>query len=251
MSVVPNKLPKEAKNKVGVLIGIAASGRDISVYMIPAMGMQAAPTHFSVGYLCVKGLPVEQAREKLAEEALKVGAKYLWFVDDDTIPPPNALRRLVHILENYEEIAVVGGVYVTKSDPTQPVVFRGSGLGSYWQWKAGDVFEVTSMGAGCMLIKTEIFEKIPKPWFKFTDSPTTDPLNPGQLTSEDVGFCNAVRDAGYLVFAHGGVLCDHYDHTTGVMYQLPADSYPMRVGNPSLADPLVLEDSLESTKIKG
>lgn len=248
MGVVPTRLPKEAKNKVGVLIGLACSGRLVPPEMIVAMGLQSAPTHFSTGYLMAKGLPVDKAREYCAEEAIRVGAKYLWFVDDDTIPPPNTLRRLVTVLENYTEIGAIGGVYVTKSDPTQPVVFRGSGLGSFWQWKYGDIFEVTSMGAGCLLIKTEVFEKIPKPWFTFIDKPSDDPANPGQLTSEDVHFCNVARDAGYLIFAHGGILCDHYDINTGITYQLPADSYPMRVGNPSLADPLPQEIPLESPK---
>jgi hypothetical protein len=218
--------------------------------MVVAMGMQAAPTHFSLGYTAIKGFPVELAREKAADVALEIKAKYLWFVDDDTIPPPNALRRLVYILENYPEIAVCGGIYVTKSDPTQPVVFRGSGLGSFWRWKAGDVFEVTSMGAGCMLIRTSVFKELEKPWFSFVQKVSYDSAVPGQLTSEDVGFCNAVREKGYRVFAHGGVLCDHFDATTGVTYVLPADSYPMRPETKTEADPLPLEDCNETNVAK-
>jgi len=247
MGNLPDKLPEEA-NKIGVVIAIASSGRLICPDMIVAMGLQPAPTHFSVGWLSVRGLPVEKARERLVEEALKVKAKYLWFIDDDTIPPPNALRRLVYILDNYPEIKAIGGVYVTKSDPTQPVVFRGSGLGSFWQWKYGDVFEVTSMGAGCMLINLDVFASLKKPWFSFTETVSYDAVVPGQLNSEDVGFCNAVREAGFRVFAHGGILCDHFDASTGKMYQMPLDSYPCRPETTSLANPLIVEDSQESQK---
>ena len=177
----------------------------------------------------------------LAEKALEIGAKYLWFVDDDTIPPPNSLQRLVTILENYPEIKVVGGVYTTKAEVTQPVVFRGMGLGSFWHWKKGDVFEVSSMGAGCMLIATDIFPKIPKPWFEFQRYNSTEPGVPNVLISEDVSFCNKVRDAGYRVFAHGGILCDHYDAATNQYYSLPPESYPLREETKSLADPLPQE----------
>lgn len=248
MGSLPEALPKEAANQVGVVIAIAASGRLISPDMIVSMGLQAAPTHFSCGWLSVRGLPVEKARERLAEEALRVKAKYLWFIDDDTIPPPNALRRLVYVLENYPDIKVCGGVYVTKSDPSQPVVFRGTGLGSFWQWKYGDIFEVTSMGAGCMLISTDVFKELKKPWFSFTEVPSDTAERPSTLTSEDVGFCNAVREAGYRVFAHGGILCDHFDAATGKYYSMSPDAYPLRPETISLANPIVLTDSQESQK---
>lgn len=248
MNALPDKLPEGSFNKVGCVIACPTSGRLISPDMIVSMGLQAAPTHFSLGWLSVRGLPVERAREHLVEEALRVKAKYLWFIDDDTIPPPNTLRRLAYVLDNYPDIKAIGGVYVTKSDPSQPVVFRGSGLGSYWQWKYGDIFEVTSMGTGCMLINTDVFQHLEKPWFKFTNVESNDAAIPGQLTSEDVGFCNAVRAAGFRVFAHGGILCDHFDASTGRYYSMPADSYPLRPETTSLANPLILEDSQESQK---
>lgn len=236
MSVLPNRLPKEAKSKVGVLVGLACSGRLITPELVVAMALQPPPTHFSNAYLVVKGLPVDQARCVLAEKALEVGAKYLWFVDDDTIPPPNTLQRLVTVLENYPEIKVIGGIYVTKAEVPQPVVFRGEGLGSFWEWKKGEIFEVSSMGAGCMLIRTEIFQNLPKPWFEFIDVPSFEPSIPGIKVSEDVSFCNKVRAAGFLVYAHGGILCEHFDCETGKTYSLPLDSYPLREGTKSLAD---------------
>lgn len=248
MAALPDALPIGSFNKIGCVIAIASSGRLISPDMIVSMGLQAAPTHFSLGWVSVRGLPVEKAREHLVEEALRVKAKYIWFIDDDTIPPPNALRRLVYVLENYPDIKAVGGVYVTKSEPTQPVVFRGSGLGSFWHWKYGDIFEVTSMGAGCLLINTDVFQHLKKPYFAFTETESYDAAVPGQLTSEDVGFCNAVREAGFRVFAHGGILCDHFDASTGKYYQLPMDSYPCRPETKSLANPIVLPDSQESQK---
>lgn len=237
MSVVPSRLPNDAKHKIGVLVGLACSGRLITPELVVSMAMQPNPTHFSAGYLVVKGLPVDQARCVLAEKALEVGAKYLWFVDDDTIPPPNTLQRLVTVLENYPEIKAIGGVYVTKAEVPQPVLFRGIGLGSFWNWKKGDIFEVTGIGAGCLLISTDVFKDIPKPWFEFQNNPSNVPEIPGSQVSEDISFCNKVRAAGHLIYAHGGVLCDHFDCETGKTYQLHPDSYPLRTETKSLADP--------------
>lgn len=227
-SVVPSELPSSKVHGVGCLIALACSGRLITPELVVAMTVQPLQTHMGSAYYCVKGKRVEEARELLADKAQEIGARYLWFVDDDTIPPPNSLRRLMYVLENNPDVMVCGGVYVTKSDPPQPVVFRGMGLGSFWHWKRGDIFEVTGMGAGCMLINCEVFKHLKKPYFPWVDSPSEDALKPSVLISEDISFCNAVRDAGFKIFAHGGVLCDHFDVATGITYQLPADSYPMR-----------------------
>lgn len=249
MGILPTALPPEAKDKIGVLIGLACSGRLITPELVVSMSMQPCPTHFSHGFLIVKGLPVEQARCVLAEKALEIGAKYLWFVDDDTIPPPNTLQRLIYVLDNHPDIKAVGGVYVTKAPVPQPVVFRGMGLGSYWHWKAGDVFEVTGIGAGCLLIRTDIFNEIPKPWFEWENFLSYDSAVPSSLISEDISFCNKVRKAGYKVFAHGGVLCDHFDVNSGNTYRLAPDSYPMRPETQSLADPIPQESKeIKETK---
>ena len=227
LSAIPQLLP-EGQN-VGVLTCICSAKRLLPLELVISMACQSAPTHMTTGFLGVKNLPIELAREAAAEKAVEMNAKYLWFIDDDTVPPPNTLKRLIYILDNYPDVGIVGGVYVTR-DPVQPqpVVFRGMGSGSYWSWKAGDIFEVTGMGAGCMVIRVEALAKLPKPWFKFDEGDTSNPNIAPNMVSEDIFFCNRMLAAGYKIFAHGGVLCDHYDTATGVVYRMPADSYPMR-----------------------
>jgi len=216
---------------VGVLVGFACSGRLITPEMVAAMATQHPPTHMSDGYLVVKGLPVEKARELIAEKAVECGAKYLWFVDDDTIPPPNAMQKLIYFLDNYPEYKAVGGIYVTKADVSAPVCFRGEGKGSFWHWKKGDIFEVTGIGAGCLMIAVDVFKELPKPWFTFSTvyndqiSETTPALD---AVSEDIHFCQLVRKAGYKIAGHGDVLCAHYDLHSNKFFYLPPDSYPMR-----------------------
>jgi GT2 family glycosyltransferase len=241
MGAVPNYIPVEAE--VGVMIAFASSGRLITPEMVIAMAMQYPPTQLNVGFLCVKGLPVKDAREHLAKEALKAKSKYLWFVDDDTIPPPNTLRRLVYILENNPDVMVAGGVYVCKADPPTPVVFRKTGLGPFWHWKVGEVFEVESMGAGCMLINCEVFKHLTPPYFPWPEEFSDEVNGKSNAVSEDVSFCRKVREAGFRIAAHGGILCDHFDVTTGRTFQLPSDSYPYQPNLVEQNDVVAQQDS--------
>jgi len=89
-----------------------------------------------------------------------------------------------------------------------------------------------------MLIDTTVFERLEKPWFKtvneiYEDAPTFRPKDDGTETilknqgNEDSYFCKKVKDAGFKIFAHGGVLCPHWNATTGVPYTLPINSYPV------------------------
>lgn len=241
MGAVPSYIPAEAK--VGVLIAFASSGRLITPEMVIAMGMQYPPPQLNIGYLAVKGLSVDKAREEIARQAIERKAKYLWFVDDDTVPPPNTLRRLVYVLENNPDVMVVGGVYVTKTDPPTPVVFREPGLGPFWKWKVGEVFEVESMGAGCMLINMEVFKHLEAPYFPWTEDYSSEINGKSNVVSEDVAFCRKVRAAGYRVAAHGGILCDHFDIQTGRTFYLPEDSYPYQPILAEQTEPSAQQDS--------
>jgi hypothetical protein len=221
-------LPKNYK--IGVLVALACSGRLITPELLIAMTMQHTPMAMNQTYCCVKGLKVEDARERLAKLAIASKAQYLWFIDDDTIPPPQTLRKLLYQLQVNPEAKICGGVYCCKSKPEEPVLGRGWGEGVFWNWKAGEVFEVDWMGAGCMLIDVSVFKHLTPPYFPWDwpEAPADDALKMRGQIGEDISFCNKVREAGFKILAHGGCLCDHYDADTDIFYRLPEDSYPLR-----------------------
>jgi|SRR5271157_124597 len=235
-SAMPHEAPTETNLNIGMLIGLATSGRLVPPELLIALCSQPMPTNMNVAYCAIKGKPVEEARELCAENSLKLKAPYLWFVDDDTIPPPNTPRRLISVLQNHPEVMVCGGIYSIKADPPSPVVFRGNGLGSFWRWKYGEVFEVTGIGCGCMMINTEIFKILKPPYFPWDKTPIETTTISVPEISEDLSFCSKVREAGYKVVAHGGILCDHFDIRTGKMFSIPDNSYPFRKETTSAED---------------
>lgn len=176
-------------------------------------------------------------REALAEKAVKVGAEYMMWVDDDTIPPPTAIQELFFVLSQHPEAAICGGIYCTKQIPPSPIVFKELGAGPFWHWTLGEVFECKGLGTGCMMVRTSIMKDIPKPWFKDTSESylgETENFNgvevkiTGRTGTDDTYFCKKVSDAGHIILAHGGILPVHVDYNDNNKgYKLPENSYPV------------------------
>lgn len=175
-------------------------------------------------------------REYLANQAIEAGARYLFMMDDDTICPNYSLRKLTYEIEQDPKIMIAAGIYCTKEPQPRPLVFKRIGDGSFWNWKIDEVFDVEGIGTGCMLIKTEVFQHLPKPWF-FEPNETPEgemrQVNEHAVPvmrrsgTDDLYFCQKVIDAGFRIIAHGGVLCAHVGQN-GTVYTLPEDSFPFR-----------------------
>lgn len=73
------------------------------------------------------------------------------------------------------------------------------------QFPPGSMVECDVVGAGCLLVRTEVFERLKKPWFNWTIG--EDPHNPG--LSEDFYFCEKAKKAGYKILVDTSCLCGH------------------------------------------
>lgn len=214
----------------GLMIGIPLSGRPI----VPQWAFGYAALHPPMCYNVVTchtwKAPIAEARNYFAEQAIANKAKYLFMLDEDVVAPGHTLRQLIYQAENRPEAMVIGGIYCHKSPPAMPMVFRGMGAGPYMDWKAGELFEVDGIAMGCTLIKTEVFQHLPKPWFRTIDNldPYWDGITKAEVWTEDLYFSDLVRKAGYKIYADGAVLCEHWDYNTMTATTLPADSPPMR-----------------------
>jgi hypothetical protein len=184
----------------------------------------------------------DQQREILAEKSLAIGPEFIVCIDDDTVPPPNAINDLFYAMCLHPNAAIVGGIYPSKSTPEFPLVWKELGAGPYWDWTVGDIFPVEGIATGCMMIRTNTLTKIPKPWFKDTSvglvgesemHGETEVRVTGRGGSDDLYFCKKALDAGFEVYAHGGVLPQHIEYKTDeagdpcpIFHRLPVDSPP-------------------------
>lgn len=238
-------------NRTGLMIGVPLSGNPLVPEWAFSFHALHPPMDYNVEYAMVKGKPVDEARNQIVQAALSKNIKYLFFVDEDVTPPAHSVRQLIYHMEHFPKVAVAGGIYCHKSYPQNPMVFRGNGAGPYWDWKVGEVFEVSGIGMGCTLIRCDVFKTIPAPWFKTIDSVEAymegTPL--GEIWTEDLYFCDKVSKAegdgvpegGWQIIADGGLLPDHWDAKTGTPFNLPPHSKPLRRTNLPLGSKKIID----------
>src|SRR5215831_12389019 len=142
--------------KRGLAISIVSGRATCPVEMVTAMSMQRRPTNIVMHLVNVYGADTDQGRINAVKEALERKCKYLWFIDDDTVPPFDAGRHLIYLLEQHPNARVAAGVYCTRSSPPEPTIYEAEGSGSDWSWKVGETFQRWGAGTGCMMIDLEI-----------------------------------------------------------------------------------------------
>jgi len=193
----------KAKNKL--------EGKKVAI-CIPSRGEMEIGTAFDLAVLCaydarhrvghqsiytVSGTLIFDQREKMAHEALKEGADYILWIDADMRFPKNTIEILMA-----HDKPIVGDNATTRSIPVKPtaknLVVDMEKKENHWlpvvsKGKTG-LEEVTAVGCGVMLVKREVFENTPKPWFWFEQIPG------GKLLGEDVYFCIKALDAGYPTY---------------------------------------------------
>ena len=148
--------------------------------------------------------PVSYARNFCVSEFLKLDCEYLWFVDSDTIPPPNAPELLLE-----PGVDMISGVTYTMKRDSDGVVKRvamtlryADGEVGYKEYIGEGVEEIDACGMSCCMIHRRVFEAIDPPWFTLGDWDEA-------IRGEDFRFCQLVKDAGFKIYAHYGVICGH------------------------------------------
>lgn len=131
-----------------------------------------------------RGYNTSENRNYIAAQALKGGATHLFFVDDDMVFPKDSLEKL--LAHNKD---IVGGLYKTKYEVQEDVI-------EYLDDKRPkELFECGAIGTGCLLIRTDVFKKVPQIWFNYEWYP-----NGMVKTSHDWLFCRKARECGYKIW---------------------------------------------------
>ena len=199
--------------------------------------------------------PIATVRNNMAHTAIDRDLDYLFFVDDDVLMPDFSLVRMHYQLEQNDDWDAITGVYPTKTNPPEPLIFGGtpSHAEPYWDWRMGETFPVWGAGLGCCLIRVSAFQKMldeygdDQPLFAFAE--TGDGLNSTGI-GEDLFFFKRLFQMGGKVMCDGSILCGHLDMKDHKVYQLWQDCKPYKNAIPEfLADPASLRvgsDPVES-----
>lgn len=148
----------------------------------------------------VPGADVAVARNLLAEKSI---GDYILFLDDDVLPPMNALVKL--FLDGKD---IVTGLYFAKQEPHFPQIFKKGGDKDHYDcvenYQKDSLFEVDACGGGCMLVKKSVFKKIRKPYFQYIAKGEDTPRK-----GEDFFFREKAKEAGFKIYCDSRVVCRH------------------------------------------
>jgi hypothetical protein len=103
------------------------------------------------------GFTVADARNMSVRTFIQDKFEWLFFIDHDVILPPNTFVWLNEMMVK-GDVPIFGGIYFTKSQPSEPLIYRGNGTGYYSKWKFGDKVWVDGMGLGCHMIHGSIIK---------------------------------------------------------------------------------------------
>lgn len=189
-----------------ILVGICTGGdiKALTVLSIIEMLGGSGDNAFSmqIGGYKPHGL------NNLIKDAKQIKATHLLNIDADMIFPPDALEKL---LKADKDIVGVNyrqrGNHQDQDAPSSVTKFPNKDNTGYRRVLEKDfpeeLFECGAVGLGLTLIKIEVFDKLPFPWFH-----TTETEENGHST-EDIVFCKEAREAGFEVWCDPTIEMKH------------------------------------------
>ena len=174
---------------------MVATGFSQSLAMLQKGGNETA-IMFEVGSL------IYEARNKLAKQAIAMGADYTMWIDSDMLFKPDTMIRLLA-----HDAPMVSGAYFRRSPPYHLVAFDECDAETR-KWTdlplPTETVKCGGVGFGCVLIKTEVLFEVAaryKTWF--------EPFNG---FGEDLSFCWRARQCGYDILLDPTITCGHVGH---------------------------------------
>lgn len=155
----------------------ARTAHSVGCNLIDAQGLV-------IDFLLRISCDVVSSRTWLVNEARRLGASHILFVDSDMVFPTETLQALLK-----HEKDIVGVEYNKREFPLtgvyEPLTERNE----------KGLYKAKHIGLGLTLIDLGVFTELDGPWFNFGRD------SQGALAlGEDVWFCNTARDAGFDVW---------------------------------------------------
>lgn len=191
--------------KLDGIIGI--SGSQLARYAVFYDTLLQVDIPPYVSIVQARGASIAKNRNVIAEKAIELGVRWIWYVDDDQVFERNTLRALLSRIRD-PKVDIVSGLYVQRNSPFVPHVYDApeteEGAVTCQLLKPSDTGLVKrlAVGAGCLLIKTKVFKALEPPYWRL-----------GQIVKDewcdDIEFFHRVRQQGFEVWCDYDVPVGH------------------------------------------
>jgi len=168
---------------------------------------QQIPTFYPLRY------QVADAQNLIVKQAIEGDFQWVLLLEHDVVVQPTVFMQFNEYMHN-KRSPVVSGLYFTRSRPSDPLVFRGRGVGVYDEWEQGDVVYCDGIPTGLLLIHVGLLREMwndspdyavggaitrrvfntPRAYWK---NPQTGYVNMAGGTS-DLDWCTRVIEGDYL-----------------------------------------------------
>lgn len=180
--------------------------------LVPTNWGMVTMTQAMLAYIPVR-FQVADAQNLIVKELLRGDFEWLLLLEDDTIPPVDLLVKLNGYMQR-ADTPVVSGLYYTKSEPSEPLIYRGRGNGAFLDWRLGERVWCDGVPTGCLLVHhallramwddsdeylaggqvtRRVFESATRSWV----DPETGTVNTTACTS-DLDWCSRIIDGDYF-----------------------------------------------------
>lgn len=199
-------------NEIKIAVGIPTYGT-IKTKTFESIVKFVKSVPYNVPVISQQGPYIQENRNTIVERAKILGFERILFIDHDMVFEPEGVQQLLS-----RDRDIVGAPFAVKFLPTDPfcAVKKTDSTGAkIWEEIEEGLFKCCGLGTAFILIKTSVFDKVPKPWFEIRYN--NDGL---QEWGEDLWFCKQARDAGFDIYCDTKVYVGHVGDFT---FELPKD----------------------------
>ncbi len=145
---------------------------------------------------------IAENRGKIVEIAQDNLCSHVLFIDHDMVFSADLIKKLIE-----HDKDIIGVNYNYRFLPLTTMTVFYDKFGKETKEIAImpiDIFEVASVGGGCVLIKMSVFDNLKRPYFEMEQ----DEYN-NRVVTEDFGFLNKAKAVGYKVFCDPNIEVGH------------------------------------------
>ena len=162
------------------------------------------------GFALITGTLIFQARNTIAEKAIKAGFDRVMWIDSDMVFPVDTMIRLSADMDM--GLDFVSGICFTRKEPIKPIFYKElswkldgntvkTGLTCYSEYPKDSLFEVQGCGFGCCITSARLLKDMIEK--------RGQPFWPLMGMGEDTTFCFHARNAGYKLFCDSRIKVGH------------------------------------------